>query len=96
MTRLNSLILLGLIGSLLACSPKGAESESAPQRSGEPESFLPAGTIDLDLFPSGIQVTDTTSSSAYVTVRWTNADSTTLTLYHADEDLTWDWWKVSF
>ncbi len=89
MTRLNSLILLGLIGSLLACSPAGTEIEPAPQRSSEPESFLPPGTIDLDLFPSGIQVTDATSSSAYVTVRWTNADSTTLTLYRADEDLSW-------
>ena len=89
MTRLNSLILLGLIGSLLACSPAGTEVEPAPQRSGEPESFLPPGTIDLDLFPSGIQVTDATSSSAYVTVRWTNTDSTTLTLYRADEDLSW-------
>ena len=37
---------------------------SAPERSGEPESLLPPGTIDLDLFPSGIQVTDATSSSA--------------------------------
>ena len=87
MTRLNLLILLGLLASLLACSPKGTEGEPAPQRSNEPAPFRPTGTIDLNLFPSGIQVTDTTSSSAYATVRWTNADSTTLTLYRADEDL---------
>lgn len=58
---------------VIACSGKGSDTGLEPMavRSAEPEKWVPEQTLNLDLFPCGIQVGDVTAQKAFVSIQTT-------------------------
>ena len=61
-------IAAALLGAALGCSEPDDVIELYTNES-EPAPWKPAGALDLDLFPSGVQITDVTSQSALIALR---------------------------
>ena len=90
MQLFRSLLISIVSVALAACNPSDAEPRAAAERSKEPSPYEPIGMGKLDLFPSGIQVTDVTHQEARVTIRWTNDEATILELLRANSELAWE------
>ena len=82
---------------LAACDPGGVADPDptptptppAPGRSPEPEVWEPAATVDMDLFPCGVQSGDPTANAAIVWTKYLGAAALTLELVVADGDAGW-------
>ena len=90
MNRQLSWLSCVIFVAVSACNGGEDVTVVAAERSEEPSIYQPSMPTDLDLFPSGIQVTDATSSDTRVTVRWTNSDEVTLQLLRSTPDLQWE------
>ena len=89
--KLSLSLLLSIVSvALAACNSSDSQPSIASERSEEPLPYQPSSPENLDLFPSGIQVTDVTQSDVRITVRWTNDEVTTLELLRATPELEWE------
>ena len=66
--HLRTTITLAFLAATLGCSEPDPVIELYTNES-EPAPWEPDGTLDLDLFPSGVQITDVTSQSALIALR---------------------------
>lgn len=78
----------------MGCTTRGDSNEnsssSAPVRGEEPSSFLTPVAPDLQVFPSGIQVTDVRQTDARLTLRWIGLSSVRIDLYEAINSKEWE------
>ena len=58
-------------------------------RSGEPTTIVPSALVDLSVFPSAVQVTEVTTSSAYISAYITSSIAVTLKLVVGTPTLVW-------
>ena len=82
-------LVVGLAGLLVSCSDKPEPIRPAAERSAEPTPLTTSVEPNLDLFPSGIQVTDARTSDVRATIRWTNQLPIELVLYKSSLELQW-------
>lgn len=84
---------LSTVGLLACTGDKSSDSalETIDVRPAEPEKWSPGNTLSTSIFPSGIQVGDASSSSAFVSVQ-TTADSVEWILVHQNAN---DWVEIA-